>query len=120
MHQCTRQKPMFKQQTLFDPWQSAPPSPSPEPPTGKADTSRAAAASVAHKFSKRQRIALAHFRGRGARGATIEELAIACGWLLQSTCGVSNSLSRVGLIRDSGQRRTTSTGNMAKVWTAAE
>ena len=115
---CTTTPTSGKQRLLFDRWQSSPPAPT--PPTNHTDTSRAAAASVAPKFSKRQRIALALIRGRGARGATIEELAIACGWLLQSTCGVSNSLARVGLIRDSGRRRKTSTGNTAKVWVAAE
>ena len=84
------------------------------------DTSKAAAATIAPKFGKRQRQALAMILGRGVHGATNEEVSTACGWLLQSTCPVTYSLAKAGLIEDSGQRRTTSTGCPAKVWTASE
>ena len=53
-------------------------------------------------------------------GLTNDELSDLMGLPIQSVCPVANSLFRAGKIIDSGERRPTRTGAMARVWRATE
>ena len=67
---------------------------------------------------------LSYIRAQGEHGATIEEAATALGLRLASVCGRCSDLQgdeAAGVparIRDSGQRRATTSGSLAKVWVA--
>ena len=89
-------------------------------PRGPADTSQAAAAEADRtgRSKSKRSILLEIIRGTGERGATIDELQQATGWLVQSICPAVKTLERAGEIIDSGRRRATRTGTPAKVWTS--
>lgn len=83
------------------------------------ETSIAAADAIAPKLGRLQRLAEGAIRDAGARGLTADELAARLKldrWSIQPR---TSELRRKGLIRDSGQRRTNSTGKLAIVWTTA-
>ena len=82
-------------------------------------TSIAAAAALAPKLGRLQRMAEATIRDAGAHGLTADELAARIEmdrWSIQPR---TSELRRKGLIRDSGQRRRNATRKLAIVWIAA-
>jgi hypothetical protein len=82
-------------------------------------TSITAAAALAPKLGRLQRMAEDTIRDAGAYGLTADELAGKLGmdrWSIQPR---TSELRSKGLIRDSGQRRPNSTGKQAIVWIAA-
>lgn len=83
------------------------------------DTSIAAAASLAPKLGRLQKMALAAVRDAGSNGLTSDELAALLGTERWSFRARISELRRQGLIRDSGKRRSNTTGRMAIVWIAA-
>jgi hypothetical protein len=94
------------------------------PPTGWADTSRAAAHAIReHAQTIRERVC-DFVAARGARGATIEEIALGLGLRQATVCGRVAELARPAVgparIADSGARRPTTSGAPAKVWRATE
>jgi hypothetical protein len=83
------------------------------------DTSVAAAAALAPKLGRLQRMAQDAICDAGWLGLTADELAARLDmdrWSIQPR---TTELKRKGLIRDSGQRRPNSTGKQAIVWIAA-
>ena len=83
------------------------------------ETSIAAAAALAPKLGRLQRMAETAIREAGWLGLTADELAELLGmdrWSIQPR---TSELRRKGLIRDSGRRRPNSTGKQAIVWVAA-
>lgn len=83
------------------------------------DTSVAAAAALAPKLGRLQRMAQDAIFDAGWLGLTADELAARLDmdrWSIQPR---TTELKRIGLIRDSGQRRPNRTGKQAIVWTAA-
>jgi len=89
------------------------------PPHNGTDTSRQAARSITPRAGSRRAKVLELLQAEGSRGATIDELTITTGWPVQSVCPRVNELAKVGLIRDSRQRRPTRSGRSAIVWIAA-
>ncbi len=86
-------------------------------PAGKTDTSEAAFESIKGKpRGKGQTKVLAHILSMGKHGATNEEMTFALGMRMQTVSARANDLWRAGLIKDSGERRKTTTGRKAKVW----
>jgi hypothetical protein len=82
------------------------------------DTSIAAAAALAPKLGRLQRLAVDAIRDAGAHGLTTDELAARLDmdrWSIQPR---TSELRSKGLIRDSGQRRPNATGKAAIVWIA--
>ena len=80
------------------------------------DTSIEAAEAVAPKCGRLQKLVLAAITGRGALGATTDELAADLEqerWSIQPR---TSELRRLGLIADSKQRRRNVTGKRAIVW----
>lgn len=94
------------------------------PPTGWADTSKAAAKAIAAHAPDQRAKVLAFLADRGADGATIEQIADGLDLRQSSVCGRVAELARPtegpALIRDSGARRRTASGCAAKVWVAVE
>lgn len=95
----------------------------PLPPTGWADTSKAAAHAIREHASTIRARVLAHITGQGAHGATIEEIADRLKLKQATVCGRIGELARPprgqpALIVDSGQGRKTTSGVAAKVWVA--
>ena len=83
------------------------------------DTSVAAAAALAPKLGRLQRMAQDEICDAGWLGLTADELAARLDmdrWSIQPR---TTELKRKGLIRDSGQRRPNRTGKQAIVWIAA-
>ena len=83
---------------------------------GPIDTSREAAAAVATTVPESRRLVLAIVRGAGLRGVTCDEVSAATGRPPNQVSGRFTELSRLGLIRRSGQRRKTRAGSEAHVW----
>lgn len=82
------------------------------------ETSIAAAAALAPKLGRLQRMAQTAIRDAGRRGLTADELAARLAmdrWSIQPR---TSELKRKGLICDSGQRRPNATGKQAIVWIA--
>lgn len=82
------------------------------------DTSIAAAAALAPKLGRLQRLAEGAIRDAGLHGLTADEVAARLGmdrWSIQPRI---SELRRKGLIRDSGRRRPNATGKQAIVWVA--
>lgn len=94
----------------------------PLPPTGWADTSRAAAHAIRESAPAQRERVFRFIAERGNQGATIEEIADGLGIRVASTCGRVAELARPVAgpprIADSGARRRTSSGQSAKVWVA--
>ena len=83
---------------------------------GSVYTSREAAAAVATTVPESRRLVLAIVRGAGLRGVTCDEVSAATGRPPNQVSGRFTELSRLGLIRRSGQRRKTRAGSEAHVW----
>ena len=84
------------------------------------DTSIAAAADLAPKLGRLQRMAEDAIRASGHRGLTADELAAHLNldrWSIQPR---TTELRRKGLVVDSGMRRPNCTGKSAIVWVAPE
>jgi hypothetical protein len=83
------------------------------------DTSIAAAEALAPKVGRLQRMALNAIREAGWVGLTADELAACLGLDRYSIQPRTTELKRMGLVRDSGLRRSNATGKQAIVWVAA-
>jgi hypothetical protein len=84
------------------------------------DTSIAAAADIAPKLGRLQRMAEDTIRSAGRYGCTADELAAHLNldrWSIQPR---TTELKRKGLVVDSGLRRPNCTGKSAIVWCAPE
>lgn len=84
------------------------------------DTSIAAAADIAPKLGRLQRLAEETIRAAGPAGLTADELADSVElprWTMQPR---TTELRLKGLVVDSGLRRRNCTGKAAKVWVAPE
>jgi hypothetical protein len=84
------------------------------------DTSIAAAADIAPKLGRLQRMAEDTIRSAGHYGCTADELAAHLNldrWSIQPR---TTELKRKGLVVDSGMRRPNCTGKSAIVWCAPE
>ena len=82
-----------------------------------SDTSREAAMSVLPKAgSKRRRI---FDLIAGSKGVTDDELEGLTGWRHQTVSARRRELVLLELVKDSGERRKTSSGRSATVWVAA-
>ncbi len=99
----------------------ATPEHTPAPPYRKnapPGTSDAAARMIAgHTPTLRHRI-LELIRARGEHGLTDDEGEAALGIIPQTYTPRRGELVRLGLVRDSGERRATQTGRPAAVWVA--
>ena len=87
---------------------------------GAPETSRAAAASVAHVTGGRRLAVLEAIAAAGARGLTDDEGEWAIGWNAQAWTPRRNELARLGLVVPTGERRPTASGRSATVWRAAD
>ena len=85
-------------------------------PRGSADTSRLAASEADERAPSRRQIVRDLIRGRGEQGATIDELQLTTGWLVQSVCPIVRVLVECAEVIDSGRRRPTRSGAPAKIW----
>jgi biotin operon repressor len=83
-----------------------------------ADTSVAAAADVAVKLGRLQRMAEAAIRQAGPDGLTADELASSLDLSRWSIQPRTSELRRKGVVVDSGRRRLNTTGKQAIVWIA--
>lgn len=84
------------------------------------DTSIAAANDLVAKLGRLQRLAELTIREAGEEGMTADELAARLNlerWSIQPR---TTELSRKGIVRDSGKRRSNRTGKQAIVWIANE
>ena len=84
------------------------------------DTSMAAAADMAPKCGRLQRLALAAIREAGPAGLTADELADRLNVDRYSIQPRTSELRLMGLIADSKQRRHNRTGKRAIVWTTPD
>jgi DNA-binding IclR family transcriptional regulator len=75
---------------------------------------------VAPANGRLQRLALHAISEAGKRGLTSQELAERTGVDFAASQPRTSELRRLGLIRDSGQRRKNRSGKQAIVWIAAE
>ncbi len=80
------------------------------------DTSIAAAYALHPKLGRLQHMALQAIRNAGADGLTANELAAKLQLDRSSIQPRTTELRRLGLIRDSGNRRRNITGKQAIVW----
>lgn len=83
------------------------------------ETSITAAADLAPKLGRLQRLALAAIREAGWLGLTADELASRLNMERYTVQPRTTELKLKRLIRDSGQRRANSTGKKAIVWVAS-
>lgn len=81
-------------------------------------TSADAFESVQEALGERRAVALSVIKSC-EDGATLDEIVVITGFLIQSTCGLVRDLASSGLIIDSGQRRYTRAGHKAIVWKPA-
>ena len=88
------------------------------PPYQKgSDTSRDAASSVAESAPTKRAEVYGYILARGKAGATDAEIEGGLSMLRQSVCARRNELAKLGMIRDSGRRRTSlHTGRRCAVW----
>lgn len=94
----------------------SPYSPGPPPARRGQETQAAGAAAIAPEARRIRGMVLYHIAGRGAEGATNEEIAVALHLRLQTVCGRVNELQGTGQVVDSGRRRAGASGVPAKVW----
>ncbi|GMV98047.1 MAG: hypothetical protein HRF43_09805 [Phycisphaerae bacterium] len=87
-------------------------------PAGPMATSIDARYSVAGRALDARSRVLSYIEQRGSAGATDEEVRVALGMRVQTQTPRRGELVKLGLIRDSGRRRPTSTGRAAVVWVA--
>ena len=88
------------------------------PPHQKgSDTSREAARNVARGAPTKRAEVYGYILARGDAGATDAEIEGGLSMLRQSVCARRNELVKLGMIRDSGRRRTSlHTGRRCAVW----
>lgn len=101
--------PGFEQPTRRSPRATVP---------GRAPTSRAAAVAAKEAAGRQAKLVLDLIRGRGDRGATIDEIDAATGIGAASVCPRVNRLAADRLIFAAGDTRPTRKGRAAKVWRA--
>ena len=97
--------------------------PSPKFRRGQETQAGAAAAVAPFTPSMRARVldCIARASDSDSQGATIEEIAIACGFKVHSVCArICELRDDLGQIEDSGIRRRTTSGVKAKVWRLRE
>ena len=87
-----------------------------EPGHRGVETSVAASAALAPSLGRLQSMALTAIGLAGERGLTADELAASLGMERWSIQPRTSELRRMGLIRDSGRRRSNVTGKVAIVW----
>lgn len=97
---------------------SRPALPDPDPPDNGTPTSRAAAEAARVTTPKQRAAVLRFLEERGQLGATDEEIQLALELRSQSEGPRRGELVKAGLVRDSGQRRPTTSGRAAVVWIA--
>ena len=84
-----------------------------------SDTSRDAARSVARGAPTKRTQVYRYILDRGKAGATDAEIERGLPMLRQTVCARRNKLVKLGMIRDSGRRRTSpQTGRRCAVWVA--
>lgn len=83
-----------------------------------SDTSRAAQASAEPKAGTKRALVLAFIRGRGAEGATDEEVQMGLPISANTERPRRVELVDAGLVVDSKRRRATVGGDLAVVWVA--
>jgi predicted transcriptional regulator len=88
------------------------------PAIGKTDTSADAARSIELSVGHLQRVALRAIRAAGGRGLTTNELVSVVNINRDTIQPRTSELKELGLIRDSGARRTNANGKRAIVWVA--
>lgn len=88
-------------------------------PHNGSPTSREAAQRIAPTAKSIRAAVLKHIVMCGPRGCTDEECQRALSLRVQTQTARRNELMRQGLVRDSGQRRLTSSGRRATVWVAS-
>lgn len=81
-----------------------------------SDTSRDAAMGVLPRSGSRLARIYSLIQSRSGYGATDSEIESALEMSHQSASAARNTLMNRGLLKDSGQRRKTASGAMAKVW----
>lgn len=81
-----------------------------------SDTSRAAAASMAHHFTKQQTVILDWLHERGSTGGTFDEIATGTGLLSQSICGRMVELANARAVIKSIHTRATPSGRQARIY----
>ena len=104
------QRPQDKPLPLFD-----------CPPANRSKPSQEAAAAIADHAPTQLAQILEFLRRRGSMGATAHEVCVALDLLMSTASARLNQLTKAGLARDSGQRRSTGRGvrpRMVTVWTA--
>lgn len=83
-------------------------------PHNGTDTSRGAAKAATPAMTAKRAAVLGAVIGYGPM--TQEEVATFLAWPIQSVNPRVNELARLGLIRDTGERRPTRSGKRAAVW----
>jgi hypothetical protein len=104
------------QQTFFEARPEAPPATFVSGTRRDAGTRRQAAEKIKPHVSRMHQDLLNLLRGRGDRGATDEEIREALGLRADTARARRCELRDAGRLRDSGQRRPTSSGRLAAVW----
>ena len=88
-------------------------------PFSEPDTSRAAAESVRPFAVSMEAAVLEAIRNAGPMGLCDHEIEAATGFIHQTASARRRGLFLKGLVRDSGMRRPSPSGRLAKVWVAA-
>lgn len=83
-----------------------------------SETSRMAAETSRPKAPCYRTAILGFVVGRGAQGATNEEISEALGIKIQTVCPRMKELREADLVVDAGRQRPTQSGRMAVVWVA--
>jgi hypothetical protein len=87
-----------------------------DPPFARgSDTSEAAAESMKGLTGEQRARVYAYVLGQGPAGATSDEAQVALGMLAQSCTARIYELVNNGMLLDTGRRRRTRTGRMARV-----
>lgn len=86
------------------------------PPHSDEETSREAAEEARKHAAKKRARVRAFIEQCGERGATDDEIETALGYPHQTASARRRELVLLGLVRDSGRRRSTRNGRQAHVW----
>jgi hypothetical protein len=81
-----------------------------------ADTSLEAFDSVKDKIGKRHHAIMSYVDACGAYGSTLDEICVGCDMLVQTASARVRELVQGLELKDSGQRRKTRHGKMARVY----
>ncbi len=79
-------------------------------------TSAAAARAAKRTTPKAQAAIFVHVLRQGDRGATLEEISLDLGMVINAVCPRRLALEKAGWLEDSGKRRNTTSGRPAIVW----